>query len=188
MCSFPTLLQWQCHLRFSPPSCHQVPTPAAFRSGFTLCFQGAHAVSCCPVPLWLYNFPTQKCGSPQGARQWSFSHLLSLNSHCPCTTIFYCKWITHLTLFVSISFPCYSFCLSWPPFLISICWNPNRFSRFNSSVCSLHGFPDHSRPLSSILHLFHSYGTYHMLLCIIIFMYVSCLQALCWALYKRNLI
>lgn len=40
-------------------------------------FQGAHAVSCCLTPLWLYNFPAQKMlsGFPRGARQSRFSLL-----------------------------------------------------------------------------------------------------------------
>lgn len=121
-------------------------------------FQGPHAVSWdWTIPLWLCNCPAQKIShaSLRGARQSRFSLLffwLWIPATPPPTTMFYCRWITHLALFISLSFPCYSFCLSRPPSLISIYGNPNRLSRLLSSLHLPHAFPGHPQPLSSIPH------------------------------------
>lgn len=126
-------------LSFSPPTCPPVPTLLTHHSGSSRCFPGAHAISCCQSPLWLYHFPAWKMisGSPRGTKQSRPSSFPS-KSYCQLLPpMFYCKWIVRLALFIHTPFPCYySFCLNWPPPLISIYGNL-------SPVPLPSAFPDH---------------------------------------------
>lgn len=144
------------HLSLSPPFCYPAPPLVTHYPGLPLCFPGS---SCWFLsnPLWRYDFPAQKMmsGFPRGAKQSRPSSFPSKSYFPQLPPVPF--WLTCLS-------PCYPFCLSWPLLLISICGNPIFKAPFNwtSSMCLL----------SSLLlapHLYHSQGTYHVVLCVTIF-------------------
>lgn len=151
-------------------------------------FQGAHAVSWdWTIPLWLCNCPAQKIShaSLRGARQSRFS-LLFFHPPPQCSTADESPTLPFLflCLFHAIPFVRAGLHLSSPSMEILIVFQGSThlyiFHMLSLVTPSL-------SPLS-LTHPYHSDGSHHVLLCFIIFMYVSCLQALCWILYKRNLI
>lgn len=154
-------------------------------------FQGTHPISFCPVLLWLYNFLAHKnvqwLPKKSQASKVLPPFLWSLVSHCSPPVSTTDGSPTSPFLFTHL-FPCCSFCLSRPSPLISIHGNSNHHSGLHSAVSPPSAFPNRSQPLSSTPHPYSTYGPYNILLCIIIVMYVSCLQGGCWAFSKCNLI
>lgn len=128
-------------LSFSPPTCPPVPTRLTHHSGSSRCFPGGSCYFLLPKPSLTISFSCLKNDQWLPQRNQAIKTRPSSfpsKSYCQLLPpMFYCKWIVRLALFIHTPFPCYySFCLSWPPPLISIYGNL-------SPVPPPSAFPDH---------------------------------------------